>query len=93
MGTKFNAYSASFAPLVKNHKSDFWIFTLFLFLSIFCFGLFSFADIGGGAIQDAITHTMNAAEWLVGPIDSLVADARHCVLEGVDVEAEAILAL
>jgi predicted dehydrogenase len=43
-------------------------------------------ETGGGAIQDAITHTMNAAEWLVGPIDSLVADAQHCVLEGVDVE-------
>ena len=43
-------------------------------------------DTGGGAIQDAITHTMNAAEWLVGPIDRLVADAEHCVLDGVDVE-------
>ncbi len=29
---------------------------------------------------------MNAAEWLVGPIDRLVADAEHCVLAGVDVE-------
>ena len=37
---KFNAYPASFAPFVKNHKSNFWIFTLFLFLGIFCFGLF-----------------------------------------------------
>lgn len=43
-------------------------------------------ETGGGAIQDAITHTMNAAAWLVGPIDRLVADAQHCVLEGVDVE-------
>lgn len=43
-------------------------------------------ETGGGAIQDAITHTMNAAEWLVGPIDRLVADAQHCVLKGVDVE-------
>jgi len=43
-------------------------------------------ETGGGAIQDAITHTMNAAEWLVGPIERLVADAAHCVLEGVDVE-------
>jgi predicted dehydrogenase len=41
---------------------------------------------GGGAIQDALTHVMNAAEWIVGPITRLVADAAHCVLEGVDVE-------
>lgn len=43
-------------------------------------------ETGGGAIQDALTHTLNAAEWLVGPITKLVADAEHCVLEGVDVE-------
>lgn len=41
---------------------------------------------GGGAIQDALTHTMNTAEWLVGPVTKLVADAEHCVLEGVEVE-------
>jgi predicted dehydrogenase len=41
---------------------------------------------GGGAIQDALTHVINAAEWLVGPIDRLVADAAHQVLEGVSVE-------
>jgi len=41
---------------------------------------------GGGAIQDAITHVINAGEWLVGPIDRLVADADHLVLEGVTVE-------
>lgn len=41
---------------------------------------------GGGAIQDALTHVMNTAEWLVGPVTRLVADAEHCVLEGVDVE-------
>ncbi len=43
-------------------------------------------ETGGGAIQDALTHVMNAAEWLVGPATRLVADAEHCVLEGVDVE-------
>lgn len=43
-------------------------------------------ETGGGAIQDALTHTLNAAEWLVGPITRLVADAGHQVLEGVDVE-------
>lgn len=41
---------------------------------------------GGGAIQDSITHAVNAAEWLVGPIDALVADAGHQVLDGVEVE-------
>ena len=41
---------------------------------------------GGGAIQDALTHIINAAEWLVGPVDQLVADAEHQVLPGVDVE-------
>jgi len=41
---------------------------------------------GGGAIQDCVTHHLNAAEWLVGPIDRLVADAAHLALEGVEVE-------
>ncbi len=43
-------------------------------------------ETGGGAIQDALTHTVNAAEWIVGPIAKLVADAEHCVLDGVEVE-------
>lgn len=41
---------------------------------------------GGGAIQDAMTHVLNMGEWLVGPIDRLLADAAHQVLEGVEVE-------
>ena len=41
---------------------------------------------GGGAIQDALTHLMNAGQWLVGPMTRLVADAAHQVLEGVEVE-------
>jgi predicted dehydrogenase len=41
---------------------------------------------GGGAIQDALTHVLNAGEWLVGPIDRLVADAAHQILDGVNVE-------
>jgi predicted dehydrogenase len=41
---------------------------------------------GGGAIQDALTHVVNAGEWLLGPIDRLVADAAHQVLAGVGVE-------
>jgi len=41
---------------------------------------------GGGAIQDALTHILNVGEWLVGPIERLVADAAHRVLAGVTVE-------
>jgi predicted dehydrogenase len=41
---------------------------------------------GGGAIQDALTHILNAGEWLVGPIDRLVADADHKLIDGVSVE-------
>ena len=41
---------------------------------------------GGGAIQDALTHVINAGEWLLGAVQRLVADAAHQVLEGVSVE-------
>jgi predicted dehydrogenase len=41
---------------------------------------------GGGAIQDAMTHLVNAAEWLVGPIRRVVADADHQLIPGVEVE-------
>ena len=41
---------------------------------------------GGGAVQDALTHVINATEWLVGPVTSLVADAEHLALPGVTVE-------
>ena len=41
---------------------------------------------GGGAIQDALTHGVNAVEWLVGPANSVIADAAHQSLEGVEVE-------
>ncbi len=41
---------------------------------------------GGGAVQDALTHVMNAGEWLVGPVDALAADVAHQVLAGVEVE-------
>jgi predicted dehydrogenase len=41
---------------------------------------------GGGGIQDALTHIINACEWVVGPITRLACDAAHQVLEGVDVE-------
>jgi predicted dehydrogenase len=41
---------------------------------------------GGGAIQDALTHVINAGQWLVGPVTRLVADAALLRLEGVAVE-------
>jgi predicted dehydrogenase len=41
---------------------------------------------GGGAIQDGLTHLINAGEWLVGPVDRVVVDAAHQVLPGVTVE-------
>ena len=41
---------------------------------------------GGGAVQDAITHVINLGEWLLGPIDRLVTDAAHQSLPGVQVE-------
>jgi predicted dehydrogenase len=47
---------------------------------------FADRDKGGGAIQDALTHSINAGEWLVGPIDRVTADAAHQSLAGVNVE-------
>ncbi|MHC4878270.1 MAG: Gfo/Idh/MocA family protein [Planctomycetota bacterium] len=43
-------------------------------------------ETGGGAIQDALTHMLNAAEWLIGPVTKLVADAEHCLLDGSETE-------
>ena len=37
-------------------------------------------------MQDALTHVVNAAEWLVGPVTRLAADVDHQVLDGVTVE-------
>lgn len=41
---------------------------------------------GGGAIQDALTHIINAVEWIIGPTDRVIADADRKVLDGVEVE-------
>src|SRR5690606_18271189 len=42
---------------------------------------------GGGAIQDALTHTLHSVEWIAGsPIVAVSVQAEHQVLEGVDVE-------
>lgn len=43
-------------------------------------------DMGGGAIQDALTHLVNAVEWLAGPCTRVFCDAGHQALEGVTVE-------
>jgi len=37
---------------------------------------------GGGAIQDVLTHAINAGEFLAGPVSRLMADCGHQVLEG-----------
>ncbi len=44
---------------------------------------------GGGLIQDALPHMLNAVEWLIGPTTQIIADAAHLKLEGVDVEDSA----
>jgi len=41
---------------------------------------------GGGAIQDALSHLVNAVEWLIGPMQRTIADAEHCYMPGVEVE-------
>jgi predicted dehydrogenase len=43
-------------------------------------------ETGGGAIQDALTHLINVIEWMVAPTARIVCEARHQVLEGVEVE-------
>ena len=43
-------------------------------------------ETGGGAIQDGLTHFLDVGQWWLGPIGSLVGDASHLRLDGVDVE-------
>ena len=43
-------------------------------------------ETGGGAIQDALTHIVNAMEWLIGPMTRVFCDAAHQHLAGVTVE-------
>lgn len=42
--------------------------------------------LGGGAIQDALTHMANWVESVIGPTESVMCDCAHQVLEGVTVE-------
>jgi len=41
---------------------------------------------GGGAIQDALTHSVNWVESVVGPTDSVLCDCAHLALPEVEVE-------
>lgn len=41
---------------------------------------------GGGAVQDALTHLANWVEWLAGPTDSVLCDCAHLAIPGVGVE-------
>lgn len=41
---------------------------------------------GGGAIQDALTHSVNWMESVLGPADSVLCDCAHLVLPNVEVE-------
>lgn len=41
---------------------------------------------GGGAIQDAVTHTVDLVQYLGGRFDWIACDYAHQCLEGVDVE-------
>jgi predicted dehydrogenase len=42
---------------------------------------------GGGAVHDALTHLINAGQWLLGAeITRVVADAAHVKIPGVEVE-------
>ena len=41
---------------------------------------------GGGAIQDALTHTANWVQTVLGPADSVLCDAGHQCLPEVEVE-------
>jgi predicted dehydrogenase len=48
---------------------------------------------GGGAIQDALTHTVNWVESVVGPSESVLCDCAHQVLPDVEVEDTAHVAV
>jgi predicted dehydrogenase len=43
-------------------------------------------ETGGGAIQDALTHSVNAMEWMIGATTKVFCEAAHQSLEGVSVE-------
>lgn len=47
---------------------------------------FAKPELGGGAINDMITHFYNLGDWLAGPIRRVMTDADHQILAGVSVE-------
>lgn len=47
---------------------------------------FAKPEMGGGAINDMITHMYNVGDWFAGPISRLVTDAAHQALNGVTFE-------
>jgi len=47
---------------------------------------FAKPELGGGAINDMITHMYNVGDWFAGPVSRLVTDAARQALEGVTVE-------
>ena len=47
---------------------------------------FAKPELGGGAINDMITHFYNVGDWLAGPIRKVMTDADHQILDGVTVE-------
>lgn len=50
-------------------------------------------DMGGGAIQDALSHLVNLMQWLVGPVSEVMACYDHLVVEGMDAEDTASVLL
>lgn len=48
-------------------------------------------ETGGGAIQDALTHSANWIESIVGPTESVVCECAHLALPGVTVEDTALI--
>lgn len=47
---------------------------------------FARRETGGGVIQDAITHTANFVESVIGPTESLYCDCAHQALPRVEIE-------
>jgi predicted dehydrogenase len=43
-------------------------------------------EMGGGAIQDAVTHLLDLIAWFLGPPSLVSAQSAHLVLSGVNVE-------
>lgn len=48
-------------------------------------------DTGGGAIQDALTHSANWIESVIGPTESVMCECAHLALPDVEVEDTALI--